>query len=205
MKHTFFSPIGVIVILSVSLYSCNKADSNPVAKTADKIEGTYKLVSMHWEGDPVDVNADGLKSKDIMSELMALPTNAQNIFQSVVLPMNSERSIGAIGFQFPMQNVSVGPDGAFPTSWMTGNTLQLNISYKIEHDGTLNIEHFDALDMPEFDSRVEMNRINNGTVRFDLKGTLIFSVNYTLYDHISGQLVTDTLHYELEKVYSAGY
>lgn len=200
MKRTFLLKLFVITISLALVYSCNKDKVNLITGTANKIEGYYELTSIQWDGDPIDINADGHASDDILSELMALPTNAQNSFQSAVLPINSDRSVGTIGFQFPMQNISRRWDGTMPVSDMIGNTLLLNISYKIEENGTLWVEHFESMNLSGHSSSVEMNKINNGTVKFDMKGELLFSVNYTLYDHCTKDLVTNTLHYTLRKL-----
>lgn len=192
--------IKILWLLFVLICACNKDNSNMIAKVADEIEGEYNLVSMQWDGNPVDINSDGKAGNDIYSAMMSLPTNSQNEFHAIVISMSQDRSAGAIGMQIPLQNVSVLGDGSMPAAFMIGNTLPLSLSYRIQEDGTIKIEKFESLGMSEFDSRMEMRRINTGTACFNMAGKLLFSVNYSLFDHVTGTLVDGIIHYEWEKL-----
>lgn len=184
------------------LCSCSEDSSNSVEKTADQIEGTYNLIKITWEGKPLDINNDGIVSNNLYPELMSLSTNAGNEHHATVLSFSLDRSKGAIGMCLPMQNVSVTYDGRYPTAWMIGNALPVSISYHIDPNGTLFVDHFDSLNLPENDSRIEMKRMNNGTVSFGFNGHMSFRVGYTLYDHQTGQLVEGTILYVFERIES---
>lgn len=192
--------LSLFVIISFALaYSCHNDTLKEVNRTADAIEGTYNLIAIEWEGNPVDINGDGITSINLYPELLSLPTNKQ-CFEAVVMDFSADRTYGSIGMHLPMQNVCVTYDGRFPKGWMTGNRFEVVISYHIDLDGNLSVDHFDSLNMPKDDSRIEMIRINNGTVFFDKKGMMSFRVGYTLYDLASDGLVDGIITYFFERV-----
>ena len=198
--HLFRKQYMLLAVMVVLFCSCNKGRLKSVEETAERIEGMYDLVAIAWEGEPLDVNNDGEASKDLFAELMSLPTNAGNKHQAIVLSLSADRSTGAVGMDLPMQNVGVTPDGRYPTAWMIGNLLSVNISYQIDSNDIVSVDSFDSMNLPEDDSRVEMKRMNNGTVSFDYNGKMTFRVGYTLYDHQTGQLVDGIIHYAFERV-----
>lgn len=196
----YLKPFATVLILVGLCCSCKKDRLGLVEETAERIEGTYDLVAIVWEGEPLDVNNDGEASKDLFAELMSLPTNAGNKHQAIVLSLSSDRSTGAVGMDLPMQNVGVTPDGRYPTAWMIGNLLSVNISYQIDSNGIVSVDSFDSMNLPEDDSRVEMKRMHKGTVSFDYNGKMTFRVGYTLYDHQTGQLVDGIIHYIFDRL-----
>ena len=195
-------PILLLVVLSGFLCSCRDHYSDLINETADRIEGTYDLEAIAWEGEPVDLNNDGIASKDLLQELLSLPTNAENNHQAVVTSITLDRSIGAIGMDLPMQNVSIAPNGQYPEGWMIGNMLTVSISYHIDSSGSLLVDHFDSVGLPDDDSRIEIKRMKNGTVSFDYKGHMSFKVGYALYDRQSKQLVDGIIQYLFERIES---
>lgn len=195
-------PIFFLVVLSGFLCSCRDHSSDLISETADKIEGIYNLEAIAWEGEPVDINNDGIASKDLLQELLSLPTNAENNHQAVVTSITLDRSSGAIGMDLPMQNVSIASNGQYPEGWMIGNMLTVNVSYHIDPNGSLFVNHFDSVGLPDDDSRIEIKRMKNGTVSFDFNGHMSFIVEYTLYDRQSRQLVDGVIQYLFEKIES---
>jgi len=192
----------LLVVLSGFLCSCRDHHSELISETADRIEGTYNLNAILWEGEPVDINNDGTVSKDLYQELLSLPTNAENKHHAVVTSIALDRSLGAIGIDLPLQNFSIAPNGQYPEGWMIGNLLTVNISYHIDPSGSLFVEHFDSVGLPEDDSRIEIKRMKNGTVSFDYKGHLSFKVEYTLYDRLNRKLVDGVILYLFERIES---
>jgi hypothetical protein len=191
-----------IVILTGLFSSCNTVVYSPIDRTADMIEGTYDLAGIMWEGDALDVNGDGITSNDLYSELMSLPINAENTHRAYVRCFSYDRTDGFVKMQLPMQNVNVTDDGRYPAVWMIGSRMTVNLLYQIDSQGHLTVDHFESLMVNDDDARVEMVRMNNGTVWFDEEENLCFKVTYTLFDYCKEQLVEGIIHYTFEKTVS---
>ena len=205
MSSTFSRRIRFVLIcvcLSGCLISCEKEKLLPVDETAARIEGTYVLSEITWTGEPVDVNGDGVASTILYEEMMSLPTNAENRFLAEVLPVSSDHQDGAIVIQLPIQNVSATYDGRYPTAYMIGNTLPLRVKYWIDANGNLSVEPFKSFDVTPYELRVEIKSIHDGKVSFDRKNMLLFTADYTLYDHKAGQLCEGIIEYIYKKIVS---
>ena len=197
MKQLFSRSLFLqVAILGGLLVSCTP-EVSLVDSIAGKIEGTYDLTRMIWEGDPVDINGDGIVNNDIYSEMMSLPTNKQEHYAEVSSHLTGV--YGIIAMTLPIQNVGKRSDGLYPKGWMTGNSVTVNISYQIDQKEGLIIEPFTTLGkFPE--ERLELARMKNGTVDFDEDGHLHFNVEYTLYDHSKEQLVDGRIQYTFTKI-----
>lgn len=191
-----FLLIGIIALIP----ACKKDVVSPVDQMADKIEGIYTLAKITWAGTPVDVNGDGISNNDLFVELMSLPTNAQNQFLTDIRSYTQDRREGVICIQFPIQNLSITHDGRYPTGYMIGNTLSVNIRYQIDADGHLAVDRFESFDLPEDDLRIEIRSIHDGSVSFDKKNDPSFTAKHTFYDRKSGQLIDGTLTYHYTRV-----
>ncbi|MCR5352057.1 MAG: hypothetical protein K6E35_06160 [Bacteroidales bacterium] len=188
--------IGLIALLS----GCKKDVLSPVDQTADRIEGTFALTQISWEGTPVDLNGDGIANNNLYEELLSLPTNAQNQFQTDIRSYTQDRREGVICIQFPIQNLSSTHDGRYPTGFMIGNTLSVDIRYQIDADGRLSVDRFVSFDLPEDDLRIEIRSIQDGIVSFNEKSDPRFTAKHTFYDRKSGQLINGTLTYHYSRV-----
>jgi len=186
--------IALSLLLSV-VCSCEKDSSSNIYRTAEAIVGNYGLSAIYWEGNPIDVNNDGIASNELYDELMSLPANSQDHFEAVVMDFSNGREDGIIGIWLPMQNVCDDEQGQYPKVFMTGGNFPVNLSYQINDDGSIITEHYESFGTNEFDSRVEMRSIHDGTVVFDLCGHMTFSVMYTIYDHKTDWLVDGKMHY----------
>ena len=194
---------ALFVLVSGLFCSCRKdSNSNSVIEIANKICGTYNLKMIKWEGEPVDVNNDGVARNDLYQELMDLPTNAENKdnYISQVSLYSEGMSKATISMMLPIQNYSVASDGRYPEVWMIGNPLSMHLSYSIDSKGSIQVERFESFNLPESDSRIELKRMKNGKVSFDLNEHLTFRTEYTLYDRISKQLVDGVIQYIYERV-----
>ena len=197
-KFFLQSSFGLFIFLIV-FSSCCKEVVSSVEETADKVEGVYDLIRATWQGNPIDVNNDGIAGTELLPELMSLPTNAQNRFIVSMLPISMDRQYGCLGMQLPMQNVYAESDGVYPKGCMVGNTLYVSMAYQIDEKGSLSVEHFDSVDCPESEKRIEWKRIRNGTVNLGQQGEILFTVSYTLYDHKDNQLVDGIMKYTFKK------
>ena len=67
-----------VLILSCSAFSCQEKpwEEDLEKKAADSVRGVYEIVSMTWQGEPVDLDDDGQAGTDVLKELMALPSLA---------------------------------------------------------------------------------------------------------------------------------
>ena len=76
---------GSILIGLITLFSCCKKDVlSPAEQMADRIEGTFALTQITWEGAPVDLNGDEIANNNLYEELLSLPTNQINIKRHVI-------------------------------------------------------------------------------------------------------------------------
>jgi len=192
----------VLAILAIVLFgSCKKDSADPIKDVSDQIYGTYNLKKILWEGEPVDVNNDGISSNNLYQELMDLPTNAGNKDNHLAHVSNFSENMqkATISIRLPLQNFSITHDGRYPEVWMIGNALTVFLSYYIDSEGTIQVERFVSHNLPESDSRIELKRMKNGTVLFDLEGHLTFRTEYTLYDRLTKKLVDGIIQYTYEK------
>lgn len=202
MNTTFTKTVFLsLLALTGILISCRKNDVR-VPDVSEKIAGVYELVRIQWDGDPVDVNNDGVTGNNLYPELMTLSTNAQGVYKTQVLV--SDSSSGSIGMYIPLQNVSVTHDGRYPKGFMTGMALPLSLLFHIDREGSISVDHFDSLDVPESESRIEMKRIHDGQATFDELGHFVFTVHNTLYDHATDQLVDGIITYTYTRVQPFG-
>ena len=98
-----------------------------------------------------------------------------------------------------MQGVSITHDGRYPTVWMLGGTMHMNLDYSIDESGRVTVDPLDKYSVPEDDSRVEMTHLKNGSVSFDLQGHMTFSATNTLYDRLTDQLVEGIIRFNYER------
>lgn len=204
MYHSITLKYLALFVLVTGLFcSCRKeSNSNSVKETANMICGTYNLKMIKWEGEPVDVNNDGVASNNLYQELMDLPTNAENKdnYTAQVFLYSEDMSKATISMMLPIQNYSISSDGRYPEVWMIGNPLPMHLSYSIDSKGSIQVERFESFNLPESDSRVELKRMKNGTISFDLNEHLTFRTEYTLYDRLTKQLVDGVIQYIYERV-----
>ena len=193
MKTTFTKTIFLSLLASVGILTSCGINDDYTGDVSEKIAGVYDLVRIEWEGDPVDANDDGVAGNNLYPELMTLPTNAQNLHQAQVLVYDSFS--GSIGFRIPLQNVSVTADGRYPKGFMTGSQLPVSLNFRINGRGTVSVDHFDSLSVPENEARIEMKRMHDGTATFDEQGRLVFTVHNSLYDHVTDRLVDGVITY----------
>lgn len=189
----------ILIALAASLFvSCKKDKSSDPLITADLIVGQYKIKSVSWEGAPVDLDGDGVASKDLNVELMSLPfnQNANNFHASV----GNSYDRGRISFFIPIQGYEKEYDGSYPEGLMIGGDWPINLSYKINSKGEVLIDHLDQIDLGEFDSRIELSNIKNGIAFFDFQEHLSFRAEYTLYDRLTKQFVEGVIQYTFERI-----
>lgn len=192
---------GSLLIGLIALFpGCKKDVLSPVDQMADRIEGTYTLTKISWEGTPVDLNGDEIANNNLYEELMSLPTNAQNQFLTDIRSYTQDRREGVICIQFPIQNLSITHDGRYPTGFMIGNTLSVNIRYQIDADGHLFIDRFESFNLPEDDLRFEIRSIHDGIVSFNENYDPSFTAKHTFYDRKTDQLIDGTLTYYYTRV-----
>jgi len=194
----FVRAFALSLLLSV-VCACEKDSTSNIYRTADAIVGNYELSAIYWEGNPIDVNNDGIANNELYDELLSLSTNSQDHFDSVVMDFSNDRAYGLIGMALPTQCVCVTADGQYPKGFMTGDNLPVSLSYWINDDGSIITERFESFETDEFERRVELRNIHDGTVVFDLCGHMTFSVMYTIYDHKTDGLVDGKMHYTFDR------
>jgi len=198
MNTTFTKTVFLSLLALTGILTSCWSNEDIAPNVSKKITGVYELVRIQWEGDPVDVNNDGVASNNLYPELMTLSTNAQNTYQAQVLVSNS--SSGSIGMYIPLQNVSVTQDGRYPKGFMIGLSFPISLLYHIDSEGRVSVDHFDSLKVPESESRIEMKRMHDGQATFDEHGHFVFTVHNTLYDHVTDQLTDGIITYTYMKV-----
>ena len=184
--------------------SCGKseADTPALSRTAARIEGDYLLSRIDWEGDPVDINGDGIAGNRLYPEMMSLPMIAGHRFIAEVVVYKPERCTGGIAIPFPIQNSSATYFGSYPVEYMSGGVLTVSIPFRIEPDGRIITESFKSFQVPEDELRVEIKNIHEGVAEFDDAGHLYFSACYTFYDRLTDELVSGAIKYTYTKLNS---
>lgn len=99
MQYHKLIPIFLILMMS----SCSKEDCTLVLAT-DSVRGKYTIVSMRWEGKPIDLDGDGKCHTDMMTEFAAFD-NAKPIFARPVhiYPASAFDQQCSIQLEIPMQ------------------------------------------------------------------------------------------------------
>ena len=179
----------VILLLIMSLAigtSCHEEKEDKISETAEFIRGTYRLKSITWEGDPVDLNNDGVQSNDFCDELLSLSGNNRSWWRGSA----SGDAWGArVGLEMPYQRVRKDVNGNYKENSMNGGVWTISLSGKINQDGTVEIL-FDRFRVDEFDP-VDLQKMHDGSVIFDMtgKGCYYFRLHAAFYDRLTHKLV----------------
>lgn len=203
MRLLFKDRRVALIVTSLFILSCDKEQVSFLSYDVfSQIEGSYEVKSIVWDGNPIDLNNDNKASNDLYGELMSLPYNEMAkdeqgavVFGNVV----REKVSGSICLSLPIQGIHVMHDGRY--DGMIGNTLYQFLPFTIDSGGVLSIEHLDSVRSSEYESRLEMKSIHDGTVSFDQMGNMYFTVCNVLYDYREQKLVEGVIQYKFAKIH----
>lgn len=187
--------ILMLTFLLTASTSCHKEKENKISETSEFIRGTYKLKSIIWEGDPIDLNNDGVQSNDLYVELLSLPANQISAWLGTATG-NAQRSTVSIGLQMPIQGIRVDEFGDY--YGMEGGMWVFSISGTINTDGTIEAT-LDRFRVDEYE-RLDLRTMHNGSVIFDMtdKGSYYLRLNAAFYDRLEHKLVEGVVTYGYE-------
>lgn len=205
MKYNTLIPLFLVFLLS----SCSKEDRSLVQAT-DSVRGKYAIVSMQWEGDPIDLDGDGKCHTDLMTEFSVFD-NALSIFAHPVYiyPADAFDRECSIQLEIPMQMLKYDKVTAEYSllNDLCGGNLYVFFAYTVHKDGFLSYSTLnDRLNNDLYwEGDWEIDNVDylytQGDSVLSLKdGVLSVRIIGAYYDFLTEKLVTGPVDLVYERV-----
>ena len=188
------------IVLLMAVCGCvkekyEKPMSDAAYATADRLCGVYRLVSMDWSGEPVDLDGDGVASESLWEEClsgtyMGLLVPENNIIECELQPIYSCDKPHSLSFPFFHGDYTPGVE-----SLAYYSLGQISGKMQILEDGTLDLQ---VPAFQEVNSYLDAEcSIRDITVSWEVDGDFLVAGTTSFRDERTGESIEgkETLRY----------
>ena len=126
--------------LGILLVSCEKDNwRSELEKSTDQIRGKYECVSMQYEGNPIDLNNDGLCSVDLKDEFSFFSFSHEVFtFPNYIYPASEYNAEEIFSLGIPIQSIKYNTISRKYSliADLCGSNYYVFFSYSVNQDGT---------------------------------------------------------------------
>lgn len=202
--HTVYT--FLLVILTIS---CSKED-NLLEQVTDSVRGKYTCVSMIWNGEPIDLDGDGVCHTNLMYEFSSFENSRLTLGRPArIYPVNAYEKECPITLEIPMQAIRYekATEQYELLNDLLGDACYMHFSYTVHDDGSLSFL--------TSNDQMDINRYREGDWEIDYvdylytQGDCVLSLNDGIlsvriigayYDFQTEKLVTGPVDLVYERV-----
>ena len=175
--------LPALCVLSGCAIKYERAMTEAAQLTADKVCGVYKAVEATWDGEPLDVNNDGIARESFMEELLKGEylglQYKEDELTTTVQPCYRSGSITSVAFPFFLGYYS-DSDLRFSIPLYTCD--HIIIAYEINDEGVLTIK--DQYSYIWLTGQKEHAKVENVSITWE-DGDFLISADTGFYNYLS--------------------
>lgn len=189
----------IVVLFSVLCLLCTGCYKRPsFTKEQEEayysIKGTYCIESISWDGQPVDLDNDGLPSSDLYNELKGfalvdIEDEAAAGVHSNSLEFPGAVFDGCVSIALPFQGVERSSSSAISCA-PEGLRWHASLMFVIDRDGTVSFDTISDLGLNDDDYRLDVSYVRDAKLQKSGAGRLQLSADWLFYDYATSSVVT---------------
>lgn len=198
-----------LLCIGMMLASCSKPDENTLEKITDTIIGRYECKSITIQGNPLDINGDGLTGTDMIAEFVGFQMASIRIKEPVrIAAVNDYEEEKTIMIEIPKQRVNYNKKSSeYELESMTyGDGMYICFKYAIDKSGKIMTKPYNEGNSvlgKEYDDMIYLADYRGNSAKeivLNQQGSFTATIDCTCYDFASGTLLTVPAIFVYERV-----
>lgn len=196
--------ISIIAALAVTVSCGRKPIVNPLEEISDTIRGKYYCVSATVQGNPLDLDKDGVPGTDLKEEFKH-KTNAMSAIESPLFihPVSGFNEEQSINVDIPLQAINYNKiTGEYEVEF-DSSMMYIYFSYMVDSKGIISTHAQNKdLRLDEADTmiyNVDRNNTKGRQITFFQNGMIEILIDSMYYDFCTGQIVKVPVKFVYER------
>ena len=198
-----------LLCIGMMLVSCSKPADNTLEKITDTIIGRYECRSITIQGNPLDINGDGLTGTDMIAEFNGFYMASNRIKGPVrIAAVNDYEQEKTITIEIPKQCVNYNKKTSeYELQSMTyGDGMFIDFKYSIDKSGKIVTKPYNEGNLilgDETDDMIYFADYRGNSAKeivLNQQGSFTAIIDCTCYDFASGTLLTVPAIFVYERV-----